>query len=114
MDAWNHDISKAPRGVLRIVPAGKTGTRKVMVPTEIIAASACGVVCVTRWLDDAKRWDLFTREAGPIAWMPYAGPRTYVDDKGKTRYAVDLPAHPTMAESWFAKLLREQRGLVAA
>jgi hypothetical protein len=41
--------------------------------------------------------------------MPYAGPREYVDAKCKTRYAADLPAHPTMSESWFAAMLRERR-----
>lgn len=106
---WNHDLSKAPRGSLRIVPAGKDGTRKVMQPTEIVAASDCGVVCLTRWLDDAKRWDMFTREAPPIAWQPYAGPHQYVDAKGKTRNDPALPAHPTKATSWFQDLLASRK-----
>ena len=111
MANWNTDMAKAPRGALRIVPAGKDATRKVMVPTEIIAASACGVVCVSYWIDAEKRWNCFTREVPPIAWMPYAGPRAYVDEKGKTRHAIDLPAHPTKATSWFQDRLA---GRVAA
>ena len=101
MTGWNHDMAKAPRGALRIVPSGKDGTRKVMVPTEIIAARACGVVTVSYWIDAERRWNMFTRETPPIAWMPYAGPRAYVDDKGKTRHAIDLPPHSTKAMSWF-------------
>ena len=112
MAQWNHDLTKAPRGSIRIVPAGKDATRKIMVPTEIIAASACGVVCIARWLDDQKRWDMFTREAPPIAWQPYSGPRAYVDAKGKTRYAVDLPKHPTVAEPWFTTFMRERGNAV--
>lgn len=114
MAAWNHDISKAPRGSIRIVPSGKAGTRKVMQPTEIIAASKCGVVTVSYWVDAEKRWNMFVAGEQPIAWMPYAGPRAYVDAKGRTRYAIDLPDHPTLAESWFTKLLRDKREAVAA
>lgn len=109
MAGWNHDMAKAPRGVLRIVPSGKSSTRKVLQPTEIIAAGPCGVVTVSYWIDAEKRWNMFTREAGPIAWQPYAGPRAYVDDKGRTRYAVELPPHPTKATSWFADTLAARR-----
>lgn len=102
MAEWNFDMSKAPRGRFRVVPSGKgKGTRRVFEPADIIVAGACGTVTVAHWLDDQKRWNMFTAEVQPIAWMPYAGPRAYVDDKGKTRYAIDLPAHPTKATSWF-------------
>lgn len=110
MAEWNFDMTKAPRGKVRLVAAGQgKGTRKVPERVDIIAASACGVVTVTRWLDDQKRWNMFTSEVGPIAWMPYAGPRQYMDDKGRNRYTVDLPPHPSMATSWFADLLAERR-----
>ena len=102
MAEWNFDMTKAPRGRFRVVPSGNgKGTRRVFEPADIIVAGACGTVTVAHWLDDQKRWNMFTAEVPPVAWMPYAGPRAYVDDKGKTRYAIDLPAHPTMATSWF-------------
>lgn len=108
---WNHDMTRAPRGKVRLVATGKgKATRKVPEPVTIIAASACGVVTLTRWLDNERRWNMFTLDAPPIAWMPYAGPRAYVDAKGKTRYAVDLPKHPTMPESWFETFMRERKG----
>ena len=108
-EAWNFDMSKAPRGKYDIVAlANGKGTRRVFEPADIIVAGACGTVTVAHWLDDQKRWNMFTAEVPPIAWMPYAGPRAYVDDKGKTRYAIDLPAHPTMAESWFTTFMRER------
>ena len=108
---WNHDIAKAPRGKIRLVPTGKgNATRKLAERAEIIAAGRCGTVTVSYWIDAEKRWNLFTVENAPIAWMPYAGPREYLDAKGKTRYAADLPAHPTMSESWFSTFMRERKG----
>ena len=108
MGTWSFDITKAPRGRYRIVAmANGKGTRKVFEPVEIITASACGVVSVSRWVDDEKRFDMFTAEVPPIAWMPFNGRRAYVDAKGKTRYAVDLPPHPTVAEPWFVTFMRE-------
>lgn len=111
MADWNFDMSKAPRGRFRVVAlANGKGTRRVFEAADIIVAGACGTVTVAHWLDDQKRWNMFTAEVPPVAWMPYAGPRAFVDDKGKTRYAIDLPPHPTMTESWFATFLRERKG----
>ena len=109
MADWTHDMASAPTGSYRTVPSGKEGTRQVHDPVEIIVAGACGTVTVSRWLPDEGRWNMFTAEVPPTAWMPYAGPRAYVDDKGKTRYAIDLPQHPTKATSWFQDLLAERR-----
>ena len=109
MGTWSFDMTKAPRGKVKLVAAGKdgNGTRKVPERAEVILASACGVVTVGYWLDAEARFNMFTAEVPPIAWMPYPGPRAYVDAKGKTRYAVDLPPHPTVAEPWFATFMRE-------
>lgn len=106
---WSTDISKAPRGHYDVVPAGpdKTASRRVFKPEPIIAASACGVVCLTYWIDSELRWNMFAAGQQPIAWQSYPGPRAYVDDKGRTRYAVDLPPHPTVAEPWFTTFMRE-------
>lgn len=107
---WNHDITRAPRGRFKVIPTSNgKGTYKVFQPAEIIAASSCGAVCISFWLDDQKRWSMFPAGVQPIAWMPYAGPRVEIDDNGRKRSFIDLPKHPTMEESWFAKLLREQK-----
>jgi len=107
MSGWNLDMTRAPRGRYRIVALSNgKGTRKIFEPVPIIAAGR-GVVTVTRWLDDQKRFDMFTAEVPPFAWMPYAGPRAYVDAKGKTRYAVDLPPRPNGDEPWLATFMRE-------
>lgn len=110
MDAWSHDMAKAPRGKYRVIPSGPTakGARKVFERAEIIAASACGVVCLSYYIPEQRRWCMFDADHPPIAWMPYAGPETVVGDDGKARKVVRLPAHPTMAESWFKRLLRER------
>lgn len=112
MPEWCFDISAAPRGSYDVIPAGKNGgaSRKVFRPERIIAASACGAVCVSYWNDAAKRWSMFATGQSPIAWMPFAGPRQVVDAKGKTRHVIDFPPHPTMTESWFATFMRERKG----
>lgn len=111
MAGWDSDISKAPRGKYRVVPAGKEGqgARRVFERAEIIAASKCGVVCISYWDDAAGKWDMFASGEQPIAWQPFKGRRPYVDEHGRQRYALDLPAHPTMATSWFQDLLAERR-----
>lgn len=110
MAEWNHDMGKAPRGRYRLIPSGKgTGTPKVFEPQRIVVAGRCGTVTISYWIDADKRWNMFTAETPPIAWMEYAGPRQYVDAKGKTRSALDLPPHPTMQTSWFDDLMASRR-----
>lgn len=109
MAQWNTEMATAPTGSYRTVASGKDGTRQVHDGVEIIVAGRCGTVTVSRWLPEDGRWNMFTAEVPPIAWMPYVGPRAYVDAKGKTRYAIDLPPHPTMATSWFQDLLAGRR-----
>lgn len=110
MAEWNHDIAKAPRGNYRLVagPKGK-GDRKVFEPERIIVASRCGVVTVSYWLPEQKRWSMFTAEAGPIAWMQWDGPKIVIGEDGKERRVLDLPPHPTKATSWFQDRLAERR-----
>lgn len=102
-------MSKAPKGSFRIISSGgnASATRRVFEPADIIVAGRHGTVTVAHWMDDEKRFNMFSAEHPPIAWQPYAGPRAYVDDKGKTRYAVDLPPHPNGDEPWLATFMRE-------
>jgi hypothetical protein len=96
MADWSSDMAKAPRGFydVRAVPKGK-GHVKTFVPEHIVAASACGVVTVSHYLPDEKRWEMFTADHPPIAWMPW------------TR-GMKSPAHPTMATSWIDDLLSQR------
>lgn len=106
---WSFDMTKAPRGSYDVRAATKgKGHVKTFQRESIIAASACGVVTLSYYMPDEKRWCMFDAAHPPIAWMPYAGPETVVGDDGKARKVVRLPAHPTMAESWFKRQLRER------
>lgn len=109
MSEWSFDMAKAPRGKIRLIATRGTGTRKIAEPAQIIAASACGIVTISQWIEDEKRWSMFTPDAPPIAWMPHTGPETVVGEDGKARKVVRLPAHPTMATSWFSDLMAERR-----
>lgn len=72
---WNFDMNAAPRGenkkMLRVI--GKTETLvEVHFPVLIIAAGADGTtVTATSWLPKQERWNMFSKDHPPIAWMPW-------------------------------------------
>jgi len=53
-DKWNFDITQAP----------KNGTK-------VLAATKCGKVLTTVWLNTLDRWNFLATGEEPIAWMPY-------------------------------------------
>ena len=72
--AWNFDISQAPKGFLQDVrkTVGKNIVMSVEhVPDLIIAAGNGGVVTISKWLPKEGRWNMFTKDAPPLAWMPW-------------------------------------------
>lgn len=110
MGDWTFDMSSAPRGRIRLIATTHgNGTRRVAERQMIIVASACGIVTLTHWLVEERRWDLFTSARPPIAWMPYEGQVRIVGEDGKARMRVVLPTHPTMKESWFDRALAQAR-----
>ncbi len=71
---WNFNMDEAPRGHFEDVTRtiGKNVVMSVVhVPEPIIAAGNDGVVTVSRWIDREKRWNMFTADVPPIAWMPW-------------------------------------------
>jgi len=50
---WNFNMDEAPRD------------------EKIIAAGSGGVVTVSRWIADQKRWNMFALSTPPIAWQPW-------------------------------------------
>ena len=74
MSDWNFDISQAPRGTTRMVVRviGKnTVTSEEHIPDLIIAAGNGGVVTVSKWFPKEGRWNMFTKDTPPLAWMPW-------------------------------------------
>lgn len=74
MMAWNFDISEAPKG--EWVDSHKTVGKTVVmqcthVPEYIIAAGNSGVVTLSKWLPNEDRWNMFSKNTPPIAWMPW-------------------------------------------
>lgn len=71
---WNFNLDEAPRGYSRFVTRriGKNDiTTEEHVPGLIIAAGNDGVVTVSRWLPKEERWNMFTKDVPPMAWMPW-------------------------------------------
>ncbi|MFC6487330.1 hypothetical protein [Nitratireductor sp. GCM10026969] len=77
MSDWNFDISQAPKGKTEYVTTGKTDKdgrpvlKKVHIAPRIIAAGNGDVVTLSRWLPDESRWEMFTKDAPPLAWQPW-------------------------------------------
>ncbi len=76
MSEWNFDMEAAPRGHTELrTRKGRDGTETEYahhVSAKIIAAAADGVtVTVSNWLPDQERWNMFNKDAPPVAWMPW-------------------------------------------
>jgi hypothetical protein len=48
---WNFDISQAPKDA------------------KIIAAGNGAVVTVSKWMEKEGRWNMFTKDVPPLAWV---------------------------------------------
>lgn len=76
MTTWNFDMDAAPRGKHEVrTRKGKDGSETEFnhfVPARIIAASSDGVtVTASNWLPEQGRWNMFNKDAPPIAWAPW-------------------------------------------
>lgn len=72
--AWNFNMDEAPRGTFRDVvkTVGKNTVMSVVHdPDLIIAAGSGGIVTLSKWLPDQGRWNMFTKDVPPLAWMPW-------------------------------------------
>lgn len=68
MTDWNFNIDEAP----------KTGV--------IIAASICEKVVLSKWLEKEQRWEMFTKEGGPVAWKKYPSHPFHEDPELKDKF----------------------------
>ncbi|MDF2797416.1 MAG: hypothetical protein K0R85_160 [Devosia sp.] len=96
MANWHTDMSKAPRGHYVVKSAGQGGKadRRVFEPQLIIAAGKCGVVTVSYYIPEHKRWNMFANGEQPVAWTEYAGQTMVPQPDGTTKRVLDLPQHP--------------------
>lgn len=99
--AWITDISKAPQGKYviksRRVKGDKTADHRVFKPDMIWAASKCGIVTLSCYLPDQKRWEMFAKGERPVAFHDFDPDRDTAKETNKrgqevTRYYP--PAHP--------------------
>ena len=115
--AWNHDISKAPRGHYdlqsRKVKDGKEAIHEIFRPQYIWLASKCGIVTLSRWIPPevspggkpmkgGRRWEFFSRNEQPIAWHPFDPSDTYQEPDPKSGKPVTKyrkPEHPGVREA---------------
>lgn len=74
MSEWNFDMAVAPRGEAqtRTIHTAK-GDRQITehAHVRLIVAGSKGTVTLSRWLHEEGRWEMFTKDVPPIAWMPW-------------------------------------------
>jgi hypothetical protein len=71
---WNYDMASAPRGeAVTSSRTGKDGPYEVtsFKHVKLFALGSSGTVAVSKWLPDEQRWEMFTKDCPPIAWMPW-------------------------------------------
>lgn len=71
---WNFDIGQAPKGHWREVRrnvGNSVHMSREHVPDLIIAAGNGGVVTVSKWIEKEGRWNMFTKDVPPMAWIPW-------------------------------------------
>lgn len=71
---WNFDIEQAPKGTTTTVQKtiGKAVVNQsIHVPALIIASGTDGVVTLSKWLPKEERWNMFSKNVPPLAWMPW-------------------------------------------
>jgi hypothetical protein len=74
MGDWNFNINEAPKGgIVETTIQTTKGERvtKQYVAPLIIAAGREGIVTASRWLPEAERWNMFSKDFPPIAWQPW-------------------------------------------
>jgi hypothetical protein len=74
MRDWNYDLSQAPRGYYKKYTRtvkGKEVEYEQHIPELIIAAGNGCVVNLSRWLPEEGRWNMYTKEVPPKAWIPW-------------------------------------------
>lgn len=70
---WFFDMSAAPRGeyVKSTVKSSKGPVEKETYQhVTIYLLGACKTVTHGKWLPDEERWEMFTKDVPPVAWMP--------------------------------------------
>lgn len=69
---WNYNMDEAPKGEYKELPARNGGVRKVFAPEKILAAHSDGeLVTISNWIPEQGRWNMFSKDAPPIAWAPW-------------------------------------------
>ena len=76
--SWNFHMDEAPKGETverkTTLKDGTVRTSNVYQTVKIIAADGgSDVVTLSNWMPDDKggRWNMFTREKPPVAWMAW-------------------------------------------
>lgn len=68
-DNWRYDAP--PKGEEREIVLSNGKTIKKWFSPQIIIVTPCETVTLSRWLQDAGRWNMMSLGEEPIAWQPW-------------------------------------------
>lgn len=76
MSEWQ-SMDGAPKGSVQTMQR-KIGKNMVEItehvaPTIIAASATCDTVCLSRWLENEGRWNMFKKDSPPMSWQPWPG-----------------------------------------
>lgn len=77
---WNFNMDEAPKGKWHDVEDNKGKTKRVFIAVKLFAARG-GCLTYTRWIPDEERWEFFTKDHPPEAWMPWIPPLPPQEDE---------------------------------
>jgi hypothetical protein len=65
---WSYDMETAPKSKVRSKKRGKQEYPEVDY-IHILTASMCGRVLLSTWLPHEGRWERYTKDSPPVAWI---------------------------------------------
>lgn len=73
---WNFNMDEAPRGEWKTKRVKLKSGKFKQVPVYvgkliIVAGKTLGHVTTSRWLEEDQRWEMFTKNEQPLAWMSW-------------------------------------------
>jgi len=71
---WNFNMDEAPKSFIKTethIQKGKEVERKTLVQVKLFLAGKDDLVTPSYWMPDQGRWNMFTKDCQPIAFMEW-------------------------------------------
>lgn len=82
MTNWNFNMEEAPKGYFKdteIKIKGEVKIVKKYIKENVIVAGEKNTVTVSNWIPSDERWNMFTKDCPPVAWIPF--PKHFLEEQ---------------------------------